>query len=138
MSAPLIPHIRVLLIDDHRIMRAGLSLLIESRPGLKVIGEAGRRDEAIALAVSERPDVILLDLDPGASISLDFLPDLLACAPDARVIVLTGIRDQEVHLQAVRLGALGVVLKDQTKETILANATRSALMICRRETARSQ
>jgi DNA-binding NarL/FixJ family response regulator len=100
-------------------MRAGLRLLIESRPGLKVIGEAGAREEAIALVVSEQPDIILLVLDPGDSICLDFLPDLLTCAPGVRVIVLTGIRDQEVHLQALRLGALGVVLKDQPKETIL-------------------
>jgi len=119
MSSSPIPLIKVLLIDDHQIMRAGLRLLIDSQPGLKVIGEAGARDEAVALTVNERPDVILLDLDPGSSISLDFLPDLLACAPGARVIVLTGIFDQEVHLRAVRLGALGVVLKDQAKETIL-------------------
>ena len=119
MSSSPIPLIKVLLIDDHQIMRAGLRLLIDSQPGLKVIGEAGARDEAVALTVNERPDVILLDLDPGSSISLDFLPDLLACAPGARAIVLTGICDQEVHLRAVRLGALGVVLKDQAKETIL-------------------
>src|SRR5262249_11712327 len=119
MSSSPIPLIKVLLIDDHQIMRAGLRLLIDSQPGLKVIGEAGARDEAVTLAVNEHPDVILLDLDPGSSISLDFLPDLLACAPGARAIVLTGICDQEVHLRAVRLGALGVVLKDQAKETIL-------------------
>src|SRR5215813_9752254 len=105
MSVPPTPHIRVLLIDDHRIVRAGLRLLIDSQPGLMVIGEAGDRDDALALAASERPDVILLDLDLGASSGLDFLPDLLACAPGARVIALTGIRDQEVHLRAVRLGA---------------------------------
>jgi len=119
MSSFPIPLIKVLLIDDHPIVRAGLRLLIDSQPGLKVIGEAGARDEAVTLAVNERPDVMLLDLDPGSSISLDFLPDLFACAPAARVIVLTGICDQEVHLRAVRLGALGVVLKDQAKETIL-------------------
>lgn len=111
--------IRVLLIDDQRLMRAGLHLLIDSKPGLKVVGEAGNRAEALALAASEQPDVILLDLDMGNENGLEFLPELLTVTYGAKVIVLTGLHDQQFHLRAAQLGALGLVLKDQAKETIL-------------------
>lgn len=111
--------IRVLLIDDHRLIRAGLHLLIETQSGMKVVGEAGNRTEALALTASERPNVILLDLDLGLENGLDIMPELLTAAPDVKVIVLTGLRDQQTHLRAMQLGAMGIVLKDQAKETIL-------------------
>ncbi len=56
--------IEVLLVDDHAIVRSGLRMLIESRSGLKIVGEAGNRAEALAVAAREQPDIILLDLDP--------------------------------------------------------------------------
>ncbi len=119
MSATTSNRIRILLIDDHALVRAGLVTLIEHRPGLTVVGEAASRSEALAIAAREQPDVILLDLDLGGENSLDFLPTLLAAAPTARVILLTGMRDPEVHRRAVRLGAMGVVLKDQATEVLI-------------------
>jgi DNA-binding NarL/FixJ family response regulator len=111
--------IRVLLIDDHVVMRRGLRMLIEAQPGLSVVGEATDRDAAILSAACEQPDIILLDLDLGDQSGLDILPELRIAAKGARVIVLTGVRDQVEHRQAVRLGAAGMVLKEQAVDTLV-------------------
>src|SRR5215813_7015119 len=111
--------IRVLLIDDHVVMRVGLRMLIENQPGIKVVGEATDRGGAIESAAREQPDIILLDLDLGDENGLDMLPELRAAAKGARVIVLTGIRDPAEHRQAVRLGATGMVLKAQALDTLV-------------------
>ena len=111
--------IRVLLIDDHVVMRMGLRLVIESQPGLMVVGEASKCADALAIAAREQPEIILLDLDLGAENGLALLPDLLDIAGEARVIVLTGTRDPRAYHQAVHLGALGLVLKEQAVETLV-------------------
>jgi two-component system nitrate/nitrite response regulator NarL len=105
--------IRVMLIDDHVVMRTALRLLLESQPGLTAVGEATNRAEALQIAAREQPDIILLDVDLGGENGIDILPDVLAAANRAHVIVLTGIRDSEEYRRAVRLGAVGLVLKDQ-------------------------
>lgn len=110
--------IRILLVEDHIIVRAGLRMLIESRAGIEVVGETGALAESVSLARQEQPDIILLDLDMGGQSSLDILPELLA-AGRARVIILTGVRDPEAHRQAVRLGAVGLVLKEHATEVLL-------------------
>src|SRR5918912_2564940 len=108
MAIPQTKPIRVLLVDDQAIVRSGLRLLIESRPGLKVAGEAGNRDDALKIASREQPDVIVLDLDLGKENGLSLLPELLNIAKDAQVIVLTGVRDVEKRDQTIELGAKGV------------------------------
>jgi two-component system, NarL family, nitrate/nitrite response regulator NarL len=118
MPTSLAPSIRVLLVDDHAVIRTALRLLIESRPGLQVIGEAANRLDALAVAAREHPDLILLDLDLGGSSGLDFLPELLVIAPAARVLILTGLHDAELHRRAVRLGAMGVVVKDKAAKVL--------------------
>src|SRR6476660_4934210 len=89
--------IRVMVIEDHAVVRAGLRLLIESRLGLVVVGEAANHADALALTAREQPDIILLDLDLGAESGLDLLPELLAAAGQARVLILTGVRRVEEH-----------------------------------------
>lgn len=111
--------IRVLLVEDHAVVRAGLRLLIESRQDLVVIGEAANHADALAAAAREQPDIILLDLDLGAENGLDLLPQLLAVAGGARVLILTGVHDVEGHRRALRLGAMGLVLKEQAPELLL-------------------
>ncbi len=110
--------IRVLLVDDHAIVRSGLRMLIESRPGLCVVGEAANGGDALTVAAREQPDLILLDFDLGPDNGLDVLPRLLA-ATQARVILLTGMRDPDIHLRAVRLGAMGVVLKEEAADVLV-------------------
>ena len=116
--------IRLLLVEDHGIVRAGLRMLIENWPDLRVVGEAATRTEALVLAAGTRPDIILLDIYLGGESSLSFLPELLAAAPQARVLVLTAVTDRAVHQRAVRLGALGVVLKDQAAEVLAQAITK--------------
>src|SRR5215510_14483286 len=117
MSPP--PSIRVLIVDDHGIMRAGLRMLLESQPGLAVVGEADTCAEALALATGTQPDVIVLDPDLGGENAIASIPTLLRVAPDTRILVLTGVRDPEVHRQAIRQGALGLVVKEKAVETLL-------------------
>ena len=119
MATPATKPIRILLIDDHAVVRSGLRLLIETQPGLEVVGEAGNRDDALAIAASELPDIILLDIDLNGVNSLDFFPELLAAAPEARIIILTGVYDLEAHHRAVRLGAVGLVMKEKAQEIVI-------------------
>ena len=111
--------IRILLIDDHATVRAGLSMLIESLPGMKIVGEVGRCVDGLNIAVREQPDIILLDLDMGKENGLDFIPGLLDAAPKARIIILTGMREQEMQMRAVRLGAVGIVLKERAADHLI-------------------
>src|SRR5262245_12321710 len=110
MQAPTTKPIRILIVDDHEMVRVGLSLLIEQHAGLQVAGEARNRTEALAIASRERPDIILLDLDLRGENGLDFLPELIDLSGGGRVIVLTGLLDPQEHRKAVRLGAIGLVL----------------------------
>ena len=117
---PLAPKsVRVLLIDDHAIMRSGLRLLIESQPGLSVVGEASSRADALAAALDQQPDVIILDLALPGTDGLDLIPELLATAKGARILILTGVLDADAHTRAMRLGAMGVVLKEKAPEVLI-------------------
>src|SRR5215510_1744276 len=111
--------IRILLIDDHPMVRSGLRILIENQPGMKVVGEAGTRIEALTEAASQQPNLILLDLDLGVDNGADFIPELLATVQHARVLVLTGVLDPDAHRRAVCAGALGVMLKDKAVDVLI-------------------
>ena len=110
--------IRVLIVDDHELFMTGLSSVLQREPGLTVIGQATNKTEALS-AAALRPDIILLDLDLGKENSLEFLPELLTIGDGARVIAVTGVPDPELHLRAVRLGAMGVVLKIESSAFLI-------------------
>jgi DNA-binding NarL/FixJ family response regulator len=124
MATPATKLIRVMLIDDHVVVRAGLRMIIQNRAGMMVVGEAGNRDEALLMAASERPDIILLDLDLGGDSGISLIPDLLAAASEARIIILTGLRDPEAHRKAVSLGAMGVVRKEKAAAVLISAIER--------------
>jgi DNA-binding NarL/FixJ family response regulator len=111
--------IRILMIDDHAMLRTGLRMIIERNTGMLVVGEADNRRQALAAITKETPDIILLDLDLGDENGLDLLPDLLAAVPDAPIILLTGLQDANVQHRAMLMGATGVVLKQKAAETII-------------------
>ncbi len=94
-------------------------MLIESRAGWQVVAEAGTGREAMALAGSQRPDIVLLDLALDQENGVELIAPLLEAAAGAKVIVLTGLRDPSVHQEAVSRGALGVVMKDRASEVLL-------------------
>lgn len=112
-------HIRVLLVDDHAVIRTGLKMLLESRPGLAVVGEVGDQESALRVAAREQPDIVLLDLDLDGQDSLQFMPALMSLAPQARVMILTASNDFELQRRAVLLGALGVVQKREAGEVLI-------------------
>jgi len=111
--------IRILMIDDHAMLRTGLRMIIESHMGMVVVGEAENRHESLAAIAMETPDIILLDLDLGDENGLDLLPELIAAVPDARIILLTGLRDPEVQRRAILLGAMGLVSKQKAADTVI-------------------
>jgi DNA-binding NarL/FixJ family response regulator len=116
---PTTSQIRVLIVDDHELVRTGLRLLLERHPSMTVVGEAANRADVLAIVVREQPDIILLDLDLCGESSLDFLPELLGGANRARVILVTGVRAPEEHYRAVHLGAMGLVRKEQAADVLI-------------------
>jgi DNA-binding NarL/FixJ family response regulator len=111
--------IRIVLIDDHQIIRDGLREFIESRPGMLVVGDAGDCAGALEVVTREQPDVVVLDLDLGGVSGLDLLPEIIGAAEGASVIILTGLRDTEKRDRAMELGAKGVVLKENGVSELL-------------------
>lgn len=94
-------------------------MLIDYNPTMKVIGVAGNRSEALALAASEQPDIIILDILLGDEDGLAILPELREVAKDARVLVLTGLRGAEGQRRAMLAGAMGVVLKETAADVLI-------------------
>jgi DNA-binding NarL/FixJ family response regulator len=94
-------------------------MLVDATPTLCVVGEASSCAEALAIAARERPDIVLLDLLLGRESGLDVLPGLAAAAPEARVIVLSGVQDLDMRRSAIRLGAVGLVDKEAAADVLL-------------------
>ena len=110
--------IRIVIADDHQILRAGLKSVLQAEPGFAVVGEAGDSAEAVRLARSLAPDVLLIDLGlPGAS-GMEALAELAAGPKPVRVIVFTTAIQRGDVVKALRLGAAGVLLKESTTEML--------------------
>jgi two-component system response regulator NreC len=103
--------IRILIADDHRIMRAGLKSLLNADPGLDVIGEATTSNEAMVLAKELFPDVILLDIGMPGNENLDALKELVKLSPEIKILVLTMHEDTELLQECLRQGASGYIIK---------------------------
>jgi DNA-binding NarL/FixJ family response regulator len=103
--------IRILLADDHAVLRAGLRLLLSSQDGFRIVGEASTGTETLSLAERLQPDLILLDLSMPALGGLDALPALRRLSPDTRILILTMHDDPQYLRQALKSGAAGYVLK---------------------------
>jgi DNA-binding NarL/FixJ family response regulator len=117
--------IRVLLADDHPVVRAGLCGMLAAEPGIEMAGEAGSGPEAVALARAGGYDVILMDLRMPGGDGVTATEQILAADPDARVLVLTTYDTDADILRAVEAGATGYLLKDATPAE-LAGAVRAA------------
>ncbi len=104
--------IRVLVADDHAIVRTGIRHVLESEPGFTVVGEASTGAEAIELAESLHPDVAVLDISMPGATGLQVTQELRRLAPDTRVLILSMHDNTEYVLESVRAGAHGYILKD--------------------------
>lgn len=103
--------LRILLVDDHEVVRVGVRALIDRQPDMEVIGEAGTVREAVTQSETLMPDVVVLDIRlPGGS-GVDACRQIKAHRPETRVIMLTSYPDDEMLLEAIACGADGYVLK---------------------------
>jgi NarL family two-component system response regulator LiaR len=117
--------IRVLLVDDHAVVREGLRAFLDLQEGIEVAGEAGDGSEGVAAAERLRPDVVLMDLVMPRLDGVGAMRELRRRLPDARVIVLTSFTDEEKLLPALQAGAAGYLLKN-AEPAELARAVRAA------------
>jgi DNA-binding NarL/FixJ family response regulator len=103
--------IRLLIVDDHAVVRLGLRTLLESEPDLRVVAEAGTAEEALVQVENHRPDVVILDIQlPGRS-GLDACRDIRQKFPQTQVVMLTSSVNENFAVEALRAGAVGYVLK---------------------------
>jgi two-component system response regulator DevR len=103
--------LRILLVDDHEVVRVGVRALIERQGGMEIVGEAGTVREAISLAEQLAPDVVLLDVRLPGGDGLEACRQIKAHRPETRIIILTSFPDDEVLFDAIACGADGYVLK---------------------------
>lgn len=103
--------LRILLVDDHEVVRLGVRALIEREPGMTVVGEAGTVREAVLQAEKLVPDVVLLDLRLPGGDGLEACRQIKAHRPETRIIVLTSFTDEAMLFEAIAAGADGYVLK---------------------------
>ncbi len=112
------PPIRVLVADDHAVVRQGIRHVLEEDPGLRVVAEAATGDEVLERAARERPDVVLLDLTMPGATGLNVVRALRERVAEARVLILSVHDDREYVLESVRAGAHGYLRKDSSPADI--------------------
>lgn len=112
--------IHILIADDHVVLRAGLRMLLDAQPDIKVVGEAGSGSEVLRLAAELRPNLLLLDLTMPSLGGLEVLPLLRKTVPETRVLILTMHDDESYLRQALREGAVGYVLKKAADSELVA------------------
>jgi DNA-binding NarL/FixJ family response regulator len=112
--------ISVLIVDDHAILREGVRMILDNDKDITVAGEAANIEEACRMIDGSKPDVVLLDLDLGSESSLDHM-DRLTCINDGtKILILTGVIDEESNRRAADGGARGVVLKNDAASSLLS------------------
>jgi len=120
-------HIRVVLADDHELVRSGLRLLLEAEAGIEIVAEAGDVDGAVRYSLGHKPQVLVLDLNmPGTLTSFEAIPKVHQASPQTQVVVLTMEEDPAFARTALQSGALGYVLKEAADEELIQAVRRAA------------
>lgn len=110
--------IRIMIADDHPLFRDGLRRLLQSEPGFEVVGEAADGDELLPLVRKAKPDILLLDLSMPRRDGMTVLRELATAKIPVRTLLLTAAIDQGQIVQALRLGAYGIILKESTTQRL--------------------
>ncbi len=110
--------IRILVADDHLIIRQGLRLILETQDGFEMVGEAADGAEALRLCSELKPDVVLMDLRMPGMDGLTAIERLQAGQPEIAVVILTTFNEDDLMMRGLRLGAKGYLLKDTDRETL--------------------
>ncbi len=118
--------IRVLIADDHLIVREGLRLILETEDGFELVGEAGDGAEAVRLAEELQPDLVLMDLRMPVMDGLTAIGQLHVCQPQTAVVILTTYNEDDLMLRGLQAGARGYLLKD-TGRQVLFDTIRAAV-----------
>lgn len=116
---------RVLIVDDHEVVREGLRALLNRRDGMDVVGQAGTVAEAVAEARKMKPDVIVMDVRLPDGSGIEACREIRESQPETKVIILTSFADEEAVFASILAGAAGYVLK-QTRGAVLADAIAAA------------
>jgi len=111
--------IRIVILDSHTLFRAGLHLIIESQPGMEVVGDAGSLRESLEIITNLKPDIILVELNLTGQPELDILSSLVKASEGPRLILVTATCDPKVIQKAVEDGAVGIVNKTQPPEVLI-------------------
>ena len=111
--------IRILLADDHKLMRSGLRLLVEQQPDLTVVGEANDGREAVSLAKSLKPDVIVMDIGMPNLNGIEAALQITQANPQISVVMLSMHSDESYVLRALKAGAKGYLLKDSAESDLI-------------------
>jgi two-component system response regulator NreC len=118
--------IRLVLVDDHEVVRGGLRRVLEAQPGWSVEAEAGDIDRALRAVLGHKPDVLILDLNLGGVSSLEYIPALLERSPGMRVVVLTMQTEPGYARDALRAGASAYVLKEAAEDELVTAVKAAA------------
>jgi DNA-binding NarL/FixJ family response regulator len=110
--------VRIAIIDDHPIFRAGLRKLLESEPGIEIVAEAGSPADAANIVDAHRPDLLLLDFTMPTGTALDVLRQLGPSAGSVKPVILTASISRDQVVEALRLGAVGILLKSSAAELL--------------------
>lgn len=112
-------HLRILLVDDHEVVRLGLKSLIERHPGFEVVAEASAAPEAVQKAIAHEPDIVLMDIRLVGGSGIEACEEITQKLPRTRVIMLTSYAEDEMLFSAIRAGAVGYVLKQISSEALI-------------------
>lgn len=112
--------VRILLVEDQTLMRQGLKTILNLEPGMQVVAEAGDGESGLRLALEQRPDIILMDVQMPGMNGVEATRAICAAWPQARVIILTTFDREDYVYQGIRAGALGYLLKDTPAERLVA------------------
>ena len=110
-SEPSSTPIRLLIVDDHAILRQGISLMVNEENDFEIVGEAGNGKAALSLAMELQPDIVLLDIFLGTSNGLDIAKQMLRSCPETRIVLFSGFDDEDFLFEAVRIGVHGFLKK---------------------------